>query len=639
MLSVKLPDGKEIELSDGANALDLAKTISNSLAKKVVVADVDGGLKDLYAELKNGASVSLVTEDDPRALEVLRHSTAHLMAHAVQNLFPGVKVTIGPVIEDGFFYDFDYEGTFTPEDLEKIEKEMHRLAGENIPVVRSELDSKDAVDKFRKMGENYKVEIIEDLGADVVSLYAQGDFTDLCRGPHISSTGKIKHFKLLSVAGAYWRGDEKNQMLQRIYGTSFFKKEDLDAYLNMLEEAKKRDHRKLGRELKLFMFDEEVGAGFPIYLPKGGVLRATLEEFERKEHLKRGYKIVYGPTLLKKEMWVRSGHIANYAENMYFTEVDGVEFGVKPMNCVSHIIMYGSELRSYRDLPLRLFELGGVHRHEKSGALHGLMRVRAFTQDDAHIFCREDQLKNEIISILDFVSDVMNMFGFEFIHTLSTRPEKYIGAVENWDHATKALMDAMDAKGLKYDINEGDGAFYGPKIDIKLKDAIGRYWQCATIQCDFNLPERFDLSYIGEDGAKHRPVMLHRVILGSVDRFLGVLIEHFAGAFPLWIAPEQVRVMNITDDQADYVKEITEKLQQAGIRAEADLRNEKIGFKIREAQMAKVPHMLILGKQEKDESKISVRLRSGDSKNSLDFSSYYDVLSSLVESKSLDLWR
>jgi threonyl-tRNA synthetase len=387
------------------------------------------------------------------------------------------------------------------------------------------------------------------------------------------------------------------------------------------------------------MFDEEVGAGFPIYLPKGGILRATLEEYERREHLKRGYKVVYGPTLLKKDMWVRSGHYENYAENMYFTEVEGVQFGIKPMNCVSHIIMYGSELRSYRDLPIRLFELGHVHRHEKSGALHGLMRVRAFTQDDAHIFCREDQLTDEISKILDFVRDVMNLFDFEFTHTISTRPEKYIGSVENWEHATKALMNAMDSKMLAYDINHGDGAFYGPKIDIKLKDAIGRYWQCATIQCDFNLPERFDLSYIGEDGAKHRPVMLHRVILGSVDRFMGVLIEHFAGAFPIWIAPEQVRVMNITDGQTDYVKEVAEKLRENGIRVETDLRNEKIGFKIREAQMAKTPHMLILGQQEKDGGTVSVRLRSGENKNNLDFSDYYDVLSTLVESKSLQLWR
>lgn len=639
MLSVKLPDGNVMELPDGADSYALAENISKNLAKKAIIAEVDGTLKDLHTPLTNGASVRLITESDHEALDTLRHSTAHLMAHAVQNLFPGVKVTIGPVIDDGFYYDFDYNGTFTPEDLEKIEKEMLRLSNDNIPLVRTVISSEDAVKKFSGMGETYKAEIIKDLGEAQVSLYTQNDFTDLCRGPHVPTTGKIKHFKLLSVAGAYWRGDEKNKMLQRIYGTAFFTKAELDAYLNMLEEAKRRDHRKLGRELKLFMFDDTVGAGFPIYLPYGGVLRATLEQYERIEHLKRGYQIVYGPTLLKKDMWVRSGHYDNYAENMYFTEVDGVEFGVKPMNCVSHMVIYESELRSYRDLPIRLFELGTVHRHEKSGALHGLMRVRAFTQDDAHIFCREDQLEKEISDILDFVSDVMNIFGFEFIHTISTRPEKYIGSIANWDAATSALMSAMDAKGLPYTINEGDGAFYGPKIDIKLKDAIGRYWQCATIQCDFNLPERFNLSYIGEDGGKHRPVMLHRVILGSVDRFLGVLTEHFAGAFPIWIAPVQVKVMNITDEQADYVKDTVRKLTSLGIRAEADTRNEKIGFKIREAQMQKVPHMLILGNAEKDSGQVSVRLRTGESKNNLDFSAYIDILSSLVADKSLLLWR
>ncbi len=639
MLNITLPDGKDIELQDGADPFALAETISKGLAKKAVVAEVDGALKDLHTPLKSGSKVRLITESDPEALEVLRHSTAHLMAHAVQNLFPGVKVTIGPVIEDGFYYDFDYNGTFTPEDLEKIEKEMARLSAANIPLVRSELNSADAVKKFSDMGETYKAEIIGDLGEGTVSLYTQGGFTDLCRGPHLPSTGKIKHFKLLSVAGAYWRGDENNKMLQRIYGTAFFRKEDLDAYLNMLEEAKKRDHRKLGRQLGLFMFEDEVGAGFPIYLPNGGVLRATLEEFERKEHLKRDYKIVYGPTLLKKDVWDKSGHCANYIENMYFTEVDDMQFGIKPMNCVSHIMIYRSELRSYRDLPLKLFELGTVHRHEKSGALHGLLRVRAFTQDDAHIFCRPDQLEKEIIDIIDFVSDVMNMFGFEFIYTLSTRPNMCIGDVATWDIATDALRNAMERKGLQYTVNDGDGAFYGPKIDIKLKDAIGRYWQCATIQCDFNLPERFDLSYIGEDGAKHRPVMLHRVILGSVDRFLGVLIEHFAGAFPLWLAPVQIRVMNITDEQEEYAKEIAAKLKAAGLRVDTDFRNEKIGFKIREAQMQKVPHMLVLGNTEKDEKKISVRLRTGDNKNNLDFLVYLDIVSSLDGSKSLDLWR
>ncbi len=516
---------------------------------------------------------------------------------------------------------------------------MTKISAENIAITRKEISAGDAIDHFTKEDEKYKVEIIQDLGVDTVSLYEQGDFTDLCRGPHIASTGKIKHFKLLSVAGAYWRGDENNKQLQRIYGTSWFSKKELDDYLNMLEEAKKRDHRRLGKQLKLFTIEEEAGAGFPIYLPKGGMLRAVLEQFEREEHIKRGYDIVYGPAILKKNLWVCSGHYDNYKENMYFTEIDGIEFGIKPMNCLSHIMIYKNDLHSYRDLPLRYFELGTVHRHEKSGVLHGLMRVRAFTQDDAHIFCREDQLLEEITNILDFVKTVMDIFGFEFIHTVSTRPEeKFIGSVEIWDTATKALIDALEAKGLDYTVNEGDGAFYGPKIDIKLKDAIGRLWQCATIQCDFNLPERFDLSYIGQDGEKHRPVMLHRVILGSVDRFLGVLIEHFAGAFPVWISPVQVKIMNITDESAEYAEKLYRELKQAGIRVEKDLRNEKIGYKIREAQMEKVPHMIVVGNNEMNENKVSVRLRNGETKNNLDFSTYISVLKSLVDSKSLELW-
>ncbi|MDR0453854.1 MAG: threonine--tRNA ligase [Deferribacteraceae bacterium] len=639
MLNITLPDGSCIELRDGADSFNLAEAISAGLAKKAVVAEVDGKYKDLSSPLKSGNKVRIITESDPEALEVLRHSAAHLMAHAVRNIFTGVKVTIGPVIEDGFFYDFDYDGAFTPEDLEKIEREMARLSAADIPLVRAEMSNSDATEKFSGMGESYKAEIIRDLAEGTVSLYTQDNFTDLCRGPHVYSTGKIKYFKLLSVAGAYWRGDEKNKMLQRIYGSAFFKKDELTAYLNMLEEAKKRDHRKLGRQLGLFIFEDEVGAGFPIYLPNGGILRATLEEFERKEHLKRDYKIVYGPAILKKDVWDRSGHSANYIENMYFTEIDKTRFGIKPMNCISHIMIYRADLRSYRDLPLRFFELGTVHRHEKSGVLHGLLRVRAFTQDDAHIFCRPDQLEKEITNIIDFVCDVMNLFGFEFIYTLSTRPDQCIGSAETWDKAISVLKSAMDRKGLKYTINEGDGAFYGPKIDIKLKDAIGRYWQCATIQCDFNLPERFDLSYIGEDGAKHRPVMLHRVILGSVDRFIGVLTEHFAGAFPFWLAPVQIRVMNITDDQKGYAEEVAYKLKDAGYRTDTDFRNEKIGYKIREAQLQKTPHMLILGKEEKDENKISVRLRTGDNKNKLDFLEYLDIVAFLDGGKKLELWR
>ena len=638
-MNITLPDGSALQVEENATLLDAAKKISNSLAKKSIAGVVNGHEVDLYTPLTDGDNIQILTESDPESLEILRHSCAHLMGQAVLRLFPEAKVTIGPVVENGFYYDFDRDEPFTPEDLEKIEKEMVKISNENLPVKRYEMSATDAVDRFTKENENYKVEIIQDLGVDHVSLYEQGDFTDLCRGPHVSSTGKIKHFKLLSVAGAYWRGDENNRQLQRIYGTAWFTKKELDDYLNMLEEAKKRDHRRLGKQLKLFTFEEEVGAGFTIYLPKGGMLRAVLEQFEREEHIKRGYDIVYGPTILKSDLWIKSGHYDNYKENMYFTEVDGQEFGIKPMNCLNHIMIYKNDLHSYRDLPIRYFELGTVHRHEKSGVLHGLMRVRAFTQDDAHLFCRPDQLQKEIIDILDFVKYVMDIFGFEFIHTVSTKPEeKYIGSDEIWETATNALVEALNAAGLSYTVNEGDGAFYGPKIDIKLKDALGRLWQCATIQCDFNLPERFDLSYVGQDGEKHRPVMLHRVILGSVDRFLGVLIEHFAGAFPVWISPTQVKVMNISENSADYAAEINKQLKQAGFRSEVDLRNEKIGFKIREAQMEKVPHMIVVGDNEMNEKKISVRLRNGETKNNLDFSTYISILKSLVESKTLDLW-
>ncbi len=636
---IELLDGNKVEIPENSSSIDLAKSLSSQLAKKAIAAVVNDELRDITSPLKDSDKVKILTESDEEALEILRHSTAHLMAQAVVRLFPNTKVTIGPVIENGFFYDFDQATPFTPDDLIKIEKEMKKISSETIPLVRTEISAKDAIAKFGSEGENYKVEIINDLGVDTVSLYTQGDFTDLCRGVHVPSTNKIKHFKLLSVAGAYWRGDENNPQLQRIYGTAFFTKEALDEYLNMLEEAKKRDHRKLGKQLKLFMLDDDAGAGFPIYLPNGGILRATLEQYERDEHLKRGYKIVYGPSILKSDLWIKSGHYENYKENMYFTQIDDMEFGVKPMNCLSHILIYKSELRSYRDLPQRYFELGTVHRHEKSGVLHGLMRVRAFTQDDAHIFCTVEQLQNEITDILKFVSDVMNMFGFEFTHTISTRPEKkYIGTLEAWDMATAALVDAMEVNNLAYTINEGDGAFYGPKIDIKLKDSIGRLWQCATIQCDFNLPERFDLSYIGDDGEKHRPVMLHRVILGSVDRFLGVLIEHFAGAFPLWIAPVQVKVMNISAGSIDYAEEVAKKLMMLGYRVEKDLRNEKIGFKVREAQGEKIPHMVIVGDGEMAEKTISVRLRDNSLKNNLAFDEYISILNNLVNSKSLELW-
>jgi threonyl-tRNA synthetase len=544
-------------------------------------------------------------------LDILRHSTSHLMAQAVKDLFPGVKIAIGPSIENGFYYDFDYDPGFTEEDLEKIENRMKEIVVADIPIECRVMKRDEAIEYFTKMGETYKVELLQNIGDPEVNTYTQGSFTDLCRGPHLPSTGKIKAFKLLSLAGAYWRGDEHNKMLTRIYGTAFPDEKSLKEYLTFLEEVKKRDHRRLGKELDLFSVSDEVGAGLVIYHPNGAILRYLLEDFERKEHLKRGYQFVYGPHILKLDMWKKSGHFENYRENMYFTKIDEVEYGIKPMNCLSHIMVYKSQIRSYRDLPLRYFELGTVSRHEKSGVLHGLMRVREFTQDDAHIFCRPDQLHQEILNIIRFVQDVMAIFGFRFEMEISTRPSKSIGSDEDWERAEKALREVLDSEGLPYDLNEGDGAFYGPKIDIKLKDAIGRKWQCATIQCDFALPERFDLTYMDNDGKRKRPVMLHRVVLGAMERFIGVLIEHFGGKFPVWLAPVQVMVMNITGDQGPYVRNIYNAMIDEGIRAECDVRNEKLGLKIRESVVKKFPYMVIAGKNEMENNSITVRLRDG----------------------------
>jgi threonyl-tRNA synthetase len=544
-------------------------------------------------------------------LDMIRHSASHLMAQAVRDLYPGVRVAIGPSIETGFYYDFDYEPGFTEEDLPKIEKRMHELAAQDIPIERKVIKRQDAMAMFKEMGEPYKVELLEAIGDDEVSIYTQGSFTDLCRGPHLSSPGKITAFKLPSLAGAYWRGDEHNKMLTRIYGTAFADEKALKEYLTFLEEVKKRDHRRIGKDLDLFSISDEVGAGLVIYHPKGALLRWLLEDFERREHLKRGYQFVVGPHILKMDMWKKSGHFENYRENMYFTKVDEVEYGIKPMNCLSHIMVYRSQVRSYRELPLRYFELGTVCRHEKSGVLHGLMRVREFTQDDAHIFLRPDQLHEEILAIIRFVQDVMAIFGFEFEMEISTRPSKSIGSDEDWERAEKALKEVLDAEGLPYDLNEGDGAFYGPKIDIKLKDALGRKWQCATIQCDFALPERFDLHYTDSDGLRKRPVMLHRVVLGALERFMGVLIEHYGGKFPVWLAPVQVVVMNITDDQAPYVKNIADTLAGEGIRVETDLRNEKLSLKIRESVVKKIPYMVIAGKKEMESNTLTVRVRDG----------------------------
>ncbi|HVN95783.1 MAG TPA: threonine--tRNA ligase [Syntrophorhabdaceae bacterium] len=544
-------------------------------------------------------------------LDILRHSTSHLMAQAVRDLFPGVKVAIGPSIENGFYYDFDYDPGFTEEDLEKIEKRMKEIVASDIPIERKIMKKDEAIEMFTGMGEPYKVDLLNGMEDKEVTTYTQGSFTDLCRGPHLTSTGQIKAFKLLSLAGAYWRGDEHNKMLRRIYGTAFADEKSLNEYMAFLEEVKKRDHRRLGKELDLFSVSDEVGAGLVIYHPNGALLRYLLEDFERKEHLKRGYQFVYGPHILKLDMWKKSGHFDNYRENMYFTKIDEVEYGIKPMNCLSHIMVYKSQIRSYRDLPLRYFELGTVSRHEKSGVLHGLMRVREFTQDDAHIFLRPDQLHEEILGIIRFVQDVMAIFGFRFEMEISTRPSQSIGSDEDWDRAESALKEVLDTEGLPYELNVGDGAFYGPKIDIKLKDAIGRKWQCATIQCDFALPERFDLTYADSDGKRKRPVMLHRVVLGAMERFIGVLIEHYGGKFPVWLAPTQVVIMNITDDQGDYVRGIYDSMISEEIRAELDTRNEKLGLKIRESVVKKIPYMVIAGKNEMEKKSITVRLRDG----------------------------
>ena len=542
-------------------------------------------------------------------LEILRHSCSHIMAYAIKKLFPDAKFGIGPAIENGFYYDIDKKIPFTEDDLAKIEQKMQEIIDEDIPFERQELSSKDALKLFSGLKEDYKVELIKEIAQPTVSVYRNKDFVDLCRGPHVQSTGKVKVFKLLNIAGAYWHGNEANPMLQRIYGACFNTEKELKDYLNNLEEAKKRDHRKLGKELGLFSIEEEIGPGLILYHPKGAMLRMMLEDYEKKEHLKRGYQIVQGPQILKTDIWKTSGHY-QMGYPMYFFEIDGQEYGIKPMNCPGHILIYKSSLRSYREFPIRLFELGTVHRHEKSGVLHGLLRVRAFTQDDAHIFCLPEQLEEEIIGVIQFVQDTLKIFGFDnFEVEISTRPEKSIGTDEDWDKATEALKKSLDIKNIPYEINVGDGAFYGPKIDIKLKDAIGRTWQCATIQCDFALPERFDLTYIGSDGNKHRPIMLHRVILGSLERFMGVLIEHYAGAFPCWLSPVQVKVLTISENHIQYAKEVVDILRQEDIRVELDSRKEKIGFKIREARLERAPYIFVVGDKEAEEKTVSVRNR------------------------------
>jgi threonyl-tRNA synthetase len=604
--------GENKSYSSGITPGDILQDLGIGNGREIVAADFNGHSIDLSTPLTESGSLDFIVVRSPKGLDILRHSAAHVMAQAVKELFPDAKVTIGPAIEDGFYYDFDTSRPFTPEDLEKIENRMQEIVKGRLPFRRFVLPRDEATRFFQEKNETYKVELIRDINEEELSLYTQGDFTDLCRGPHIPDSGFIKGFKLTKVAGAYWRGDERNPMLQRIYGTAFPSRDELKNYLRLIEEAKKRDHRKIGRELDLFSIVEDVGPGLVIWHPKGAMLRYIIEDFERVEHFKRGYQLVQGPQILKRELWEKSGHFDNYRDNMYFTTVDETEYGIKPMNCLAHMMIYRSKIRSYRDLPLRFFELGTVHRHEKSGVLHGLLRVRQFTQDDAHILCRPEQLNDEILGIINFVRDVMGMFGFEYTMELSTRPEKSIGTDEDWERATNALENALKQLQVDYEINEGDGAFYGPKIDIKLKDALSRSWQCATIQCDFTLPDRFDLTYVDSDGQRKRPVMIHRVVLGAIERFIGVLIEHYAGAFPLWLAPVQVVIMTITDRQDAYAEAIAQKLKDQGVRLEADLRNEKIGFKIREARNQKIPYMIVIGDKEMDTGTIAVRKRGQD---------------------------
>ncbi|AEE90856.1 threonyl-tRNA synthetase [Tepidanaerobacter acetatoxydans Re1] len=608
-VKVSLKDGVEKVYQKGITLLEIAENISRKLGKEALAAKVDGAIKDLSSKVDKDCNVKFLTFEDEEGRKVFWHSSSHVMAQAVKRLFPETKLAIGPAIDEGFYYDFDRDESFTPSDLEKIEQEMAKIIAEDYAFCRKNVSKEEAIEELNKINEPYKVELVEALpeGAPI-SFYQQGEFKDLCAGPHIPSTGRIKAFKLTSLAGAYWRGDEHNKMLQRIYGISFPKKSMLDEYLTRIEEAKRRDHRKLGKELDLFSIHEE-GPGFPFFHPKGMIIWNLLTDFWRKEHSKRGYQEIKTPIILNEELWRRSGHWDHYKENMYFTKIDDMNYAVKPMNCPGGILMYKTDSRSYRDLPIRLGELGLVHRHELSGVLHGLMRVRCFTQDDAHIFMMPSQIEDEIIGVIDLVDYFYQIFGFEYNVELSTRPENSMGSDELWDQATAALQGALDKKGMSYKINEGDGAFYGPKIDFHLKDSLGRTWQCGTIQLDFQMPERFDLSYIGADGEKHRPVMIHRVIFGSIERFIGILIEHYAGAFPVWLAPVQARVLPISEKHMDYAYKVKKQLEEAGIRVEVDERNEKIGYKVRDAQMKKIPYMLIVGDKEANENTVSVRTR------------------------------
>ena len=609
MIKLTMPDGSIREAEAGISALELVKSISNSLAKKVLAVSIDDKTMDLTTVLDRDCRVQFLTFEDEGGRHALRHTASHILAQAIKRLYKdeNVQLAIGPAIENGFYYDIDMEKRLTEDDLKDIEKEMNKIVKENLKLERKLVSRQEALDMFGAAGENYKVELINDLPEDAeISLYTQGEFTDLCAGPHVVSTGKVKALKLQSVAGAYWRGSEKNKMLQRVYGTAFEKKEELDAYLKMLEEAAKRDHRKLGKELDLFSIHEE-GPGFPFFHPNGMVIRNELINYWREVHRRYGYQEIRTPMILNRQLWEQSGHWAHYKENMYFTEIDGEDYAIKPMNCPGGMLVYKTQQHSYRDLPLRAGELGLVHRHELSGALHGLFRVRNFTQDDAHIFMTPEQIEGEIQNVINLFDEVYSTFGLKYHAELSTRPENSMGSDEMWELATNGLRNALEHRGLEYIVNEGDGAFYGPKIDFHLKDSIGRTWQCGTIQLDMQLPEKFDLTYVGEDGQKHRPVMIHRVVYGSIERFIGILIENYAGAFPTWLAPVQVKILPITDRHMDYAFELKKKMFDLGLRVEVDDRNEKVGYKMREAQVKKIPYMLVVGDQEMESGTVNMR--------------------------------
>lgn len=625
-VKIILPDGSAKEYAAGTTLGEAVKKLSNSLAKKVLAANVNGELTDLREELVDGSEVAFLTFEEDGGKHTLRHTASHVMAQAVKRLWPEAKLAIGPAIDKGFYYDIDMEHTLTPEDLTKIEKEMSRIVKENLPITKSVMSRQEAIEFFKSKNEDYKVELIEDLPEDaVISCYAQGDFVDLCAGPHVASTGKVKAFKLQSIAGAYWRGDEKNKMLQRIYGTAFEKKEELDAYLHMLEEAAKRDHRKLGKELGLFVIKEE-GPGFPFFLPKGMALRNELENFWREVHHDFEYDEIRTPIILNKQLWETSGHWDHYRENMYTTIIDDEEYAIKPMNCPGGILVYQNEMHSYRDLPLRYAELGLVHRHELSGALHGLFRVRAFTQDDAHVFMLPEQMQSELMKVIELFDRIYSQFGLKYHVELSTKPDNAMGDDAIWEAATEALRNAIEAKGIDYVINPGDGAFYGPKLDYHIEDSLGRTWQCGTIQLDMNLPERFNVEYIGEDGQKHRTIMIHRACFGSMERFIGILTEHYAGAFPTWMAPVQVKILPISEKHVEYANQLAKQMRHDYVRVEVDDRNEKIGYKIRQAQMEKVPYMLVVGDKEMEDNSVNVRKHGGDELGTVPFDEFFNSI-------------